>query len=65
QELEINLGLDLKGGMNVTLQVEVQDIIRAMSNNSDDKTFNEALALATKNQQNSTKLWQISHSEGT
>ncbi|WP_297095144.1 protein translocase subunit SecDF [uncultured Draconibacterium sp.] len=55
QELEINLGLDLKGGMNVTLQVEVQDIIRAMSNNSDDKTFNEALALATKNQQNSTK----------
>ena len=55
QELEINLGLDLKGGMNVTLQVEVQDIIRAMSNNSDDETFNAALALATKNQENSTK----------
>ncbi|AHW59920.1 SecD/SecF fusion protein [Draconibacterium orientale] len=55
QELEINLGLDLKGGMNVTLQVEVQDIIRAMSNYSDDETFNAALALATKNQQNSTK----------
>nr|WP_321487283.1 protein translocase subunit SecDF [uncultured Draconibacterium sp.] len=55
QALEINLGLDLKGGMNVTLQVEVQDIIRAMSNYSDDETFNKALALATKNQQNSTK----------
>lgn len=55
QELEINLGLDLKGGMNVTLQVEVQDIIRAMSNYSDDETFNAALALAQKNQQNSTK----------
>ncbi|WP_372648220.1 protein translocase subunit SecDF [Draconibacterium sp.] len=55
QELELNLGLDLKGGMNVTLQVEVQDIIRAMSNYSDDETFNAALALATKNQQNSTK----------
>lgn len=55
QELELNLGLDLKGGMNVTLQVEVQDIIRAMSNYSDDETFNAALALAQKNQQNSTK----------
>ncbi|HYQ55889.1 MAG TPA: protein translocase subunit SecDF, partial [Draconibacterium sp.] len=53
QELELNLGLDLKGGMNVTLQVEVKDIIRAMSNNSDDETFNAALNRASELQENS------------
>ncbi|WP_346858846.1 protein translocase subunit SecDF [uncultured Draconibacterium sp.] len=53
QELEMNLGLDLKGGMNVTLQVEVKDIIRAMSNYSDDETFNKALNRATELQKNS------------
>ena len=53
RELEVNLGLDLKGGMNVTLQVEVKDIIRAMSNNSSDETFNRALALASERQKNS------------
>ncbi len=53
RELEMNLGLDLKGGMNVTLQVEVKDIIRAMSNYSDDETFNKALALADERQKNS------------
>lgn len=46
QELEMNLGLDLKGGMNVTLEVEVKDIIRAMSNYSTDETFVKALARA-------------------
>ncbi|WP_347839653.1 protein translocase subunit SecDF [uncultured Draconibacterium sp.] len=53
QELEMNLGLDLKGGMNVTLQVEVKDIIRAMSNYSDDETFNAALNRASELQKNS------------
>ena len=53
RELEMNLGLDLKGGMNVTLQVEVKDIIRAMSNYSDDETFNKALARADELQKNS------------
>ena len=53
RELEMNLGLDLKGGMNVTLQVEVKDIIRAMSNYSDDATFNKALARADELQKNS------------
>ncbi len=46
RELEMNLGLDLKGGMNVTLEVEVKDIIRAMSNYSTDETFQKALARA-------------------
>ncbi|MBS1637448.1 MAG: protein translocase subunit SecDF [Bacteroidetes bacterium] len=43
---EINLGLDLRGGMNVTLEVSVQDIIKNMSNNSEDKDFKAALESA-------------------
>jgi SecD/SecF fusion protein len=50
QEREINLGLDLQGGMNVVLEVSVVDVIRSMSNYSKDSTFNKALALAKKNQ---------------
>lgn len=46
QEREINLGLDLKGGMNVILEVSVEDIIKSMANNSQDTTFRRALALA-------------------
>ncbi len=53
RELEMNLGLDLKGGMNVTLEVEVKDIIRAMANYSDDPTFNKALARADELKKNS------------
>ncbi len=46
QKKEMNLGLDLKGGMNVILEVSVEDILRGLSNYSTDKTFNEALARA-------------------
>jgi SecD/SecF fusion protein len=46
QKKEMNLGLDLKGGMNVILEVSVEDILKALSNYSPDKTFNDALALA-------------------
>lgn len=46
QKKEMNLGLDLKGGMNVILEVSVEDILKALSNYSPDKTFNEALAIA-------------------
>ncbi|MCF6356296.1 MAG: protein translocase subunit SecDF [Draconibacterium sp.] len=53
KELEMNLGLDLKGGMNVTLEVSVNEIIRAMSNYSTDSTFNAALKRATQLQENS------------
>jgi SecD/SecF fusion protein len=55
QESQINLGLDLKGGMNVILEVSVEDIIRAMSNYSTDTTFNKALARAKVLQQSSQK----------
>ena len=49
-EYAIPLGLDLKGGMNVTLEISVVDLIRAMSGFSTDSTFNRAINLANKNQ---------------
>lgn len=52
---EINLGLDLKGGMNVTMEVSLHDLIRSMSNYSKDGTFNKALAEASQMQATSQK----------
>lgn len=54
KEKEINLGLDLRGGMNVMLEVSVEDVIRALSNDSKDPIFNQALAQAREDQKNST-----------
>jgi SecD/SecF fusion protein len=51
----LNLGLDLKGGMNVTLEVSVAEIIRSLSNNSNDPGFLKALGDAQKLQSKSTK----------
>jgi len=53
QKRELNLGLDLKGGMNVILEVSVEDILKALSNYSTDKTFNSALARAKELQKES------------
>ena len=53
KEREINLGLDLKGGMNVTLEVSVKDIVNALSGESQDPTFLQAMELATKRQEES------------
>ena len=53
QNNELGLGLDLKGGMNVTLEVSVVDVIKSMANNSQDPTFLKAIADAQKMQQNS------------
>lgn len=50
KEREINLGLDLKGGMNVILEVSVVDVVRSLSNYSTDATFNQAIALARQRQ---------------
>ncbi|TAH40876.1 MAG: protein translocase subunit SecDF [Bacteroidetes bacterium] len=55
KENELNLGLDLKGGMNVTMEVSLVDMIRSMANNSNDPTFNTALDNAVKAQTNSQK----------
>ena len=46
QSKELNLGLDLKGGMNVVLEISVEDVIRALSDYSTDETFNQAIAQA-------------------
>ena len=48
REMEIGLGLDLKGGMNVILEVSVPDVIKALADNKQDATFNQALATAAK-----------------
>ncbi|MEO5572414.1 MAG: protein translocase subunit SecDF [Bacteroidia bacterium] len=53
KEREINLGLDLKGGMNVTLEVSVIDLVRSMANNSTDPTFTKALEQALVMEKNS------------
>ncbi|MBQ1486617.1 MAG: protein translocase subunit SecD, partial [Muribaculaceae bacterium] len=50
REKELGLGLDLKGGMNVTLQISVPDILRALANNNPDKKFNQAIDNVMKNQ---------------
>jgi SecD/SecF fusion protein len=50
KEQQLNLGLDLQGGMNVTLQVSMRDLISSLADNSADKTFVAALDLADKNQ---------------
>ena len=49
QAKSINLGLDLKGGMNVMLQVQLEDLVRALSKNNQTKEFNYAIALAKQN----------------
>ncbi len=53
QQRQMNLGLDLKGGMNVTLEVMVIDVIKALSNNSKDSLFNLAISNALQAQKNS------------
>lgn len=54
KERELNLGLDLKGGMNVTLEVSVADVIRSLAGqNASDPVFQRAIARATEQQKNS------------
>jgi SecD/SecF fusion protein len=50
---ELNLGLDLQGGINVTMEVELSGLLRSMANNSKDPKFNQAIANATKRKANS------------
>ena len=49
REKQIGLGLDLKGGMTVTLQISVADIVRSKATNPQDAKLNEALAYASQN----------------
>src|SRR5690554_2809786 len=49
----MNLGLDLKGGINVILEISVKDILKGLANNSKDPVFNRALDDATELQRTS------------
>lgn len=53
KEQQLNLGLDLQGGMNVVMEVSVSDVVRALSNYSKDASFNKAIEMATERQRNS------------
>ncbi len=50
---ELNKGLDLKGGINVTLQISVKDILKGLANNTKNPIFNKALADADTASKNS------------
>ncbi|MFL1011881.1 protein translocase subunit SecDF [Flavisericum labens] len=53
----MNLGLDLKGGINVILQVSVKDILKGLANNTTDPVFNKALEDASELQKNSQNTY--------
>lgn len=53
KEQELNLGLDLQGGMNVTLEVSLDELVRSMSNRPTDPVLNKAIADANKAKANS------------
>jgi len=46
--MELNLGLDLKGGMSVIMEISVADVLKSLANHNPDPIFNQALANATE-----------------
>ncbi|MDR2027505.1 MAG: protein translocase subunit SecDF [Prevotellaceae bacterium] len=54
KDKELSLGLDLKGGMNVTMEISIPDVLKALSNQSNDQTFVKALEQAQIKQKSST-----------
>ena len=57
KEKELNKGLDLKGGINVILEISVKDILKGLGNNSKDPAFNQALVRATDIQKEGTDTY--------
>ena len=53
QDSELKLGLDLQGGMNVTLEISMKDILIALSDNSQNPIFNQALQVASEKEKSS------------
>ncbi len=53
QDMELNLGLDLQGGMHVTLEVSPVDIIKGLSGNNEDEALINALETARERQKTS------------
>ena len=56
---ELNKGLDLKGGINVTLQISIKDILKGLSNNTKSPVFNKALADADEASKNSSDTYLV------
>ncbi|KPM30629.1 Bifunctional preprotein translocase subunit SecD/SecF [Croceitalea dokdonensis DOKDO 023] len=54
---ELNKGLDLKGGINVTLQISVKDILKGLANNTKNPVFNKALADAEEASKSSDETY--------
>ena len=59
REMEISLGLDLKGGMNVILEVSVPDVIKALADNKPDEAFNNALRMMQSKRPFIFHLWRL------
>ncbi|MDR9400291.1 MAG: protein translocase subunit SecDF [Psychroflexus sp.] len=57
QQKELNLGLDLKGGINVILQISVKDLLIGLANGSEDEQFRTALQQATEKQKSSQESY--------
>ena len=57
KEKELNKGLDLKGGINVILQISVKDILKGLAENTNDPSFNQALDKADELQKNSNDTY--------
>lgn len=57
KEKSMNLGLDLKGGLNVILEISVKDILKGLANNSKDPAFNKALADAEELQKDAQESY--------
>lgn len=57
KDKELNKGLDLKGGINVILQVSVKDILRGLANNTKDPAFNQALNEADQLQKDAQETY--------
>ena len=55
KERELNLGLDLQGGMNVTLEVSIGDLIKSLSNNNTDAAFNKSIQVTAEKMKTSQK----------
>ncbi len=55
QERELNLGLDLRGGMNVILQVSISQLVQGLSNDSQEPLFLKALELAEQREKTTSK----------
>ncbi len=56
REMEISLGLDLKGGMNVILEVSVPDVIKALADNKPDEAFNKRIGRQLQNRLSTVRM---------